>query len=61
MTMENSGLKGLNHIYNDCLNIKICECLVYNLTNMSNFQPLEIVDCDSETQPQVVGNLNTLI
>ena len=28
---------------------------------MSNFQPLEIVDRGSETQPQVVENLNRLI
>ena len=25
---------------------------------MSNFQPLEVVDGDSETQPQVVENKN---
>ena len=25
---------------------------------MSNFQPLDVVDRGSETQPQVVGNLN---
>ena len=25
---------------------------------MSNFQPLEVVDCGSVTQPQVVENLN---
>ena len=25
---------------------------------MNNFQPLEVVDRDSETQPQVVGHLN---
>ena len=29
-------------------------------TNMNNFQPLEVVDRGSETQPQVVGNLNKL-
>ena len=27
-------------------------------TNMSNFQPLEVVDRGSETQPQVVENSN---
>ena len=27
---------------------------------MSNFQPLEVVDRGSETQPQVVENLNKL-
>ena len=27
---------------------------------MSNFQPLEVVDRGSETQPQVVENLNGL-
>ena len=28
-----------------------------NYTNMSNFQPLEVVDCGNETQSQVVENL----
>ena len=28
---------------------------------MSNFQPLEVVDRGSETQPQVVENLNKYI
>ena len=28
--------------------------------SMNNFQPLEIVDSSSETQPQVVKNLNIL-
>ena len=28
---------------------------------MSNFQPIEVVDLGSETQPQVVENLNTLV
>ena len=27
---------------------------------MSNFQPLEVVNRDSETQPQVVENLNKI-
>ena len=27
---------------------------------MNNFQRLEVVDCGSETQPQVVENLNIL-
>ena len=27
---------------------------------MNNFQPLEVVDCGGETQPQVVENLNKL-
>ena len=44
-----------------CLNIKICKCLASNSTHMSNFQPLEVVDRGSETQPQVVENLNKLI
>ena len=26
-----------------CLNIKICECVVQNLTNMCDFHPLEVV------------------
>ena len=29
--------------------------------NMGNFPPLEVVDRGSETQPQVVENLNKLI
>ena len=29
-------------------------------TNMTNFQPLDVVDRGSETQPQVVKNLNKL-
>ena len=43
------------------LNIKICKCLGLNITKMGNFQPLEVVDRGSETQPQVVENLNILI
>ena len=35
-----------------CPDIKICKYLCSNLTNMSNFQPLEVVDRGSETQPQ---------
>ena len=35
--------------------------MVLDLTHMSNFQPLEVVDRGSETQPKVVENLNTLI
>ena len=31
-----------------------------NKTNMSNFQPLEVVDRGTETQLQVVENLNIL-
>ena len=42
------------------LNITICKCLLSNITNMSNFQSLEVVDRGSETQPQVVENLNKL-
>ena len=52
MTTVNSGRKGLN--------IKICKCLVSNLENMSNFQPLEVVDRGSETQPKVAENVNKL-
>ena len=33
------------------VNIKICKCL---FSNMSNFQPLEVVDRGRETQPQVI-------
>ena len=45
---------------NVCLKIKICKCLISNLTNMSDFQPIEIVGCGSETQSQVGDNLNYL-
>ena len=54
-------LADLNHCYwkwNSCLNVKICKYLVSNSTNMRNFQPLEVVDRGSETQSQVVENLN---
>ena len=47
-----------------CLNIKMCKCLVLNYTNMSIFQPFEVVDLGIETQLQmgekikwVTGNL----
>ena len=43
-----------------CLNINILICLISNQANMSNFQPLEVVDRGSETQPQVVEMLNKL-
>ena len=38
----------------------ICKCLASNQTNMNGpiFQPLEVVDRGSETQPQVGENLN---
>ena len=39
------------------LNIKICKYLV---SNMSNFQPFEVEDRGSETQPQVVENFSKL-
>ena len=42
------------------VNINICKCLLTNLANMSDFQPLEVVDRGSETQPQVVENLNIM-
>ena len=42
---------------NECLNIKICKCLVSNQTN----HPLEVVGRGSETQLQVGENLNYLI
>ena len=41
-----------------CFNINICKYLVPNLANMSNFQPLEVVDRGSEAQHQLVENLN---
>ena len=34
--------------------------LKLNKINMSNFQPLKVVDRGSETQPRVVENLNKL-
>ena len=34
--------------------------MVLNETNMSNFAPLEVVDRGSETQPEVVENLNKI-
>ena len=37
-----------------------CNLLVSNEINTSNFQPLEVVDRGSETQPPVVENLNKL-
>ena len=46
--------------WNDCLDIKICKGAVSNSTNTGNFQPLGVVDRGSETQPQVVENLNKL-
>ena len=47
----------INHCHwewNACLNINICKWLDSNY----NFQPLDVVDRGSETQPQVVENLN---
>ena len=41
----------------------ICKYLITNETHMSHFQPLkglEVVDRNSETQPQVVENLNKI-
>ena len=38
--------------------VQICKCGVPNLTNMSNFHPLEIVGRGSETQLQVGKNLS---
>ena len=43
-----------------CLNIKIYKYFSSNLTNMSNFQPLEVVGGGSETQLQVGENLNKI-
>ena len=37
---------------------KVTKCVVSNQTNMSNFHPLEVVGCGSETQLQVGENLN---
>ena len=42
------------------MDIKICKCLVSNETSISNFQALEVVDRGSETQPQVLENLNKI-
>ena len=42
-----------------CLNITICEYLS-SKKNISNFQSLEVMDRGSETQAQVVENLNKL-
>ena len=39
--------------------LQICG-LKLNKINMSNFQPLEVVDRGSYTQPRVVENLNKL-
>ena len=44
--------------WNVCLKSRIWKCLVSNETNMSNFQPLEVVGRGSETQLQVGENLN---
>ena len=41
-----------------CLKIRICKYVCSNLTNMSNFQPLEVVGRGSETQLQVAENLS---
>ena len=56
-------LKGLNHCYweRKCVfKHQHLQMLVLKLTNMSNFQPLEVVDRRSETQPQVVENSKKL-
>ena len=53
-----------NHCYwewNVCLNIKICKYLCSNYTNMSNFQPLDVVGRGSETQLQVGENFKKFI
>ena len=42
-------------------NIKICKYLCSNYTNMSNFQPLEVVGRGSETQLKVAENFSYLI
>ena len=39
--------------WNVCLNLKICKYVCSNWTNMSIFQPLEVVGRGSETQLQV--------
>ena len=46
---------------NICFNVNICKCFFSNQTDMSNFQPLEVVDRGSETQLQVGENLNNII
>ena len=53
-----------NHSYwerNERLNTNICKCSVSNKANLSDFHPLEVVCRGSETQLQVVKNLNYLI
>ena len=42
---------------NVCLDINICKCLISDYSNMSNFDPLEVVSRSSETQFQAGGNL----
>ena len=43
-----------------CFSISIDNYLVSYSTNMSNFQPLEVVGRGSETQLQVAENLNKI-
>ena len=43
------------------MNIDICKRLAANYSNMSNFYPFEVVDRASETQPQMVENVNKLL
>ena len=43
-----------------CFNITICNFLASNLTNISNFHPLEVVGRISETQRQVGENFNKI-
>ena len=43
-----------------CFNITICNLLASNLTNISNFHPLEVVGRISETQLQVGENFNKI-
>ena len=40
------------------LNIKICKCLVLNLTNTSKFKLFEVLGHGSERQLEVGENLN---
>ena len=45
---------------NESLNINICKLLLSNITNMSNFHPLEVVGRGSHPQLQVGDNLNKI-
>ena len=54
---EMPGISNKSSEQNKYLNTNICKCLISNLTNMSNFHSVEVVDRGSETQLQVSENL----